>query len=199
MDTLRLHLIEAGQFISDTDYLSLFMGTLPEEYDIMSTTINYDTDTVEDVVNKLHQIEIWKEVQPGFSYGAAFAALRQGNRGGRASHRGLRGQGYGRGNGGTACSANPNTRCYECNELGHWARNCPRHRSLNSCGFSHNQTGNQPKSTNGAAGPLVLARGLFSMMHAVGTHDPDGCTLKYYLDSGASGHHIPDIKNLHSL
>jgi hypothetical protein len=62
MDTLRLRLIEAGQVISDADYLSLFMGTLPEEYDIMSTTISYDTDTVEDVTNKLRQIEIRKEL-----------------------------------------------------------------------------------------------------------------------------------------
>jgi uncharacterized protein YqgV (UPF0045/DUF77 family) len=38
------------------------MGTLPEEYDTMSTTINYDTDTVEDVVNKLHQIKIQKDM-----------------------------------------------------------------------------------------------------------------------------------------
>jgi hypothetical protein len=69
MDTLRLHLIEAGQVISDSDFLSLFMGTLPEEFDILSTTINYDLDMVEDVVNRLHQIEICKEVHPGFSDG----------------------------------------------------------------------------------------------------------------------------------
>jgi hypothetical protein len=42
MDTLQLHLIEAGQVISDTDYLSMFMGTLPEEFDVTATTINYD-------------------------------------------------------------------------------------------------------------------------------------------------------------
>jgi hypothetical protein len=83
MDTLRLCLIEAGQSISDTDYLSLFMGTLPEEYNIMSTTINYDSDTVEDVINRLRQIEIWKDVQPGLSEGSVFAAQRQVNRGGR--------------------------------------------------------------------------------------------------------------------
>jgi hypothetical protein len=58
MDTLRLHLIKAGQVISDANYLSLFMGTLPEEFDILSTTVNYDKDTVEDIVNKLCQIEI---------------------------------------------------------------------------------------------------------------------------------------------
>jgi hypothetical protein len=82
MDTLRLHLIEAGQAISDTDYLSLFMGTLPEEYDIMSTTINYNSNTVEDVINRLDQIEIQKDIQPGLLEGSAFAAQRQVHRGG---------------------------------------------------------------------------------------------------------------------
>jgi hypothetical protein len=51
-----------GQIIKDADYLSMFMGTLPEDFDVMSTTINYDLDTVEEVVNKLRQIEIRKEV-----------------------------------------------------------------------------------------------------------------------------------------
>jgi hypothetical protein len=39
MDSLQLCLVEAGQSIKDTDYLSLFMGTLLEEFDILSTTI----------------------------------------------------------------------------------------------------------------------------------------------------------------
>jgi hypothetical protein len=82
MDTLRLHLIEAGQAISDIDFLSLFMGTLLKEYDRMSTTINYDCNTVEDVINRLEQIEIWKEVCPRFSDGSAFATQRAMGRGG---------------------------------------------------------------------------------------------------------------------
>jgi hypothetical protein len=101
MDTLRLRLIEAGQSISNIDYLSLFMGKLPEEYDIMSTTINYDSDTVEDVINKLQQIKICKEVRPGFSDGSVFAAQRQANRGGHFMQCGFRGQGSTRGNSGT--------------------------------------------------------------------------------------------------
>jgi hypothetical protein len=42
MDSLQLHLVEVGQSIKYADYLSLFMGTLLEEFDILSTTINYD-------------------------------------------------------------------------------------------------------------------------------------------------------------
>jgi hypothetical protein len=62
MDSIRLKLLEAGQIIKDADYLSMFMGTLPEDFDVMSTTIDYDLDTVEEVINKLHQIENRKEV-----------------------------------------------------------------------------------------------------------------------------------------
>jgi hypothetical protein len=36
-------------------------------------------------------------------------------------------------------------------------------------------------------------------MHASKVQNSKGHNLKYYLDSGASGHYIPDIKNLHRL
>jgi hypothetical protein len=130
MDTLQLCLIEAGQVISDVDFLSLFMGTLPEEYDIMSTTINYDRDTVEDIVNRLRQIEIRKEVHPGFSDGSAFAVQRATGRGGRTPQRGPRGRGGQRGNSGTGQGTSSRGWCYECNEIGHWARNCPKRNNM---------------------------------------------------------------------
>jgi hypothetical protein len=84
MDSIRLKLLEAGQIIKDADYLSMFMGTLPEDFDVMSTTIDYDLDTVEEVVNKLRQIEIRKEVRPGFAESSAFSIQRgtRGTRGG---------------------------------------------------------------------------------------------------------------------
>jgi hypothetical protein len=64
MDSIRLKLLEAGHVITDANYLSLFMSTLPEDFDIMSMTINYDSDTVEEVVNKLQQVEIRKKYVP---------------------------------------------------------------------------------------------------------------------------------------
>jgi hypothetical protein len=96
MDTLRLRLVKAGQVIKDADYLSMFMGMLPEEFDILSTTIDYELDTVEEVVNKLRQIEIRKEIRLSFADGSAFYVQR-GSRGARFQR--PRGQGFIRGNG----------------------------------------------------------------------------------------------------
>ena len=62
MDTIRLKLLEAGHIIKNEDYLSMFMSTLSNEFDIMSTTMNYELDTVETIVNKLRQIEIRKDL-----------------------------------------------------------------------------------------------------------------------------------------
>jgi hypothetical protein len=36
-------------------------------------------------------------------------------------------------------------------------------------------------------------------MHAGELQNSEGRNLKYYLDSGASGHYLPDIESLHKL
>jgi hypothetical protein len=76
MDSIRLKLLEAGHVITDANYLSLFISTLPEDFNIMSMTINYDVDTVEEVVNKLRQVEIRKKICPGYGEGSAFHVQR---------------------------------------------------------------------------------------------------------------------------
>jgi hypothetical protein len=53
MDNIHLKLIKSGHIIKDSEYLSLFTSTLPEDYNILSTTVNYELDTVKETVNKL--------------------------------------------------------------------------------------------------------------------------------------------------
>jgi hypothetical protein len=36
-------------------------------------------------------------------------------------------------------------------------------------------------------------------MHTGEPQQLEGCTLKFYLDSGTSGHYIPDVEHLHDL
>jgi hypothetical protein len=49
------------------------------------------------------------------------------------------------------------------------------------------------------SGPSVAAWGLFSAIHTGEPQQLEGCTLKFYLNSGASGHYIPDVEHLHDL
>jgi hypothetical protein len=162
MDTLRLRLIEAGQTISDSDFLSMFMGTLPEEFDVLATTIDYNRNTVEDIVNRLRQSEIRKEVQPGFSDRSAFYAQR----GSCGTHfQCPRGRGFIRGNGASHSNSCSN-KCYECGEAGHWARNCPKRKNNGYQGQGGHSNGSKTTPSNAVAGPSIAAHGLFSAMSA---------------------------------
>jgi hypothetical protein len=60
MDSLHLRLIEAGHPLLEPLYLSFFVNTLPEEFDAISNTIDWDNDTVEELVSNFHQVEIRK-------------------------------------------------------------------------------------------------------------------------------------------
>ena len=60
MDSLCLKLIEAGHPILEPLYLSFFVNSLPEEYDAITNTINWDNDMVAELVSNLHQVEIRK-------------------------------------------------------------------------------------------------------------------------------------------
>lgn len=65
MDTLRMKLIEGGYPVSDSLYLDFFVSSLPEEYDTLMMTINYDTDTADKVVSKIYQIETRRSLRTG--------------------------------------------------------------------------------------------------------------------------------------
>ena len=54
MDSLRRKLTEAGNFISNSLYLKFFINSLPEEFDMLVNMVNYDLETVEEVLSNIH-------------------------------------------------------------------------------------------------------------------------------------------------
>jgi gag-polypeptide of LTR copia-type len=56
MDSLRLRLIEAGHPVLEPLYLSFFVNTLPGEFDAITNTIDWDNDTVAELVSNLRQV-----------------------------------------------------------------------------------------------------------------------------------------------
>ena len=57
MDALQIKLIEAGHPVPEPLYLNFFINLLPEEFDAITNTIDFDKDTVDKVVSNLCQIE----------------------------------------------------------------------------------------------------------------------------------------------
>ena len=57
-----MKLTEAGNPIPNSLYLNFFVNSLPEEFDVLVNTVNYDLDTVEEVVSNMHQMEIKKSL-----------------------------------------------------------------------------------------------------------------------------------------
>ena len=58
MDSLHMKLTKAGNPAPDSLYLNFFFNTLPEEFDTLVNTVNYNLDTAEEVVSNIHQMEI---------------------------------------------------------------------------------------------------------------------------------------------
>jgi hypothetical protein len=76
MDSLRLRLIEAGHPVLEPLYLSFFVNTLPEEFDAVTNTIDWDHDTVVELVSNLRQVEIRKGLCTA-TEGSAFAVAKK--------------------------------------------------------------------------------------------------------------------------
>jgi hypothetical protein len=71
-----LRLIEAGHPVLEPLYLSFFVNTLPEEFDVITNTINWDNDMVEELVSNLCQVEIRKGLHTA-TEGSAFAVAKK--------------------------------------------------------------------------------------------------------------------------
>jgi gag-polypeptide of LTR copia-type len=57
MEEVRQKPMAAGQRISDSEFLSYFLNSLPAELDQFTTTVNHTTDTIASVTTRLRQTQ----------------------------------------------------------------------------------------------------------------------------------------------
>ena len=123
MDALCMKHTEAGNPIPETMYLNFFIDSLPEEYDPLVSTVNYELDTVEEVVSNLRQVEM----KQGFctaAEGSAFSVTEAKPQKGKQSQmpqtpaQGARG-------GLPKKNLGHTSKCYNCSSQGHWAKKFP--------------------------------------------------------------------------
>ena len=55
MGSLHMKLTKASNPIPDSLYLNFFINSLPEEFDVLVNMVNYNLDTVEEVVSNIYQ------------------------------------------------------------------------------------------------------------------------------------------------
>ena len=129
MDSLHMKLTEAGNPIPDSLYLNFSINSLPEEFDVLVNMVNYDLDTVEEVVSNIHQMETKKLFLCTENEGTAFATQKRAHVV-RTPHN-VQGAAENSKRRGKTCSG----RCFNCGEHSHWARNCLKRKK----GFSMHQ------------------------------------------------------------
>ena len=123
MDELRIKLTNAGYLIPEQLYLNFFINALPEEYDPFVNTINYETDTVDQVINNLHQVEMKRGLHT--SEGSVFATLKHKQPKAASTSQSSPVQ---RAKDTPKESSKPGIRrlgkCYNCGGYGHWSNKC---------------------------------------------------------------------------
>jgi gag-polypeptide of LTR copia-type/Pol polyprotein, beta-barrel domain/Zinc knuckle/GAG-pre-integrase domain len=188
MDTLCMKLTEARHTIPESLYLNFFINSLPEEYDSLVNTVDFELDSVEEVVSKLRQMEIKKSLRT-VDTETAFASQKRTprqrppqNAQGAGDSTGRKGKGH------------PNT-CYNCGERGHWARNCPR---KNKSGGTHPETKGKThlNENKEAGGKNPTVRGLFAALETLPFLGDEEVSQRFIVDSGASGHFVPERTNI---
>jgi gag-polypeptide of LTR copia-type/Zinc knuckle len=165
MDALRMKLTEAGHHIPESLYLNFFVNSLPEEFDAIVNTIDYNMDTVDKVVSNLRQIETKRGLRT--VEGSAFSTLKR-----KQSKTALTSQNSGPAQG-TKDNSKPGARhlgkCYNCGGQGHWSNKCPSPRKKKPQNAQQDSKSNPPTDdkNKGSSSPST-SRGLFSTIEASG-------------------------------
>jgi gag-polypeptide of LTR copia-type/Pol polyprotein, beta-barrel domain/Zinc knuckle len=112
MEKVQQKLTAAGQSISDSQFLSYFLNSLPAELDQFTTTVNHTTETVASVAMRLRQMKLHHKLRGEGSEGVGLFAKAKGSTG-KTKRRG---------------------KCHNCDEAGHWAHECkkPKKKRSNS-------------------------------------------------------------------
>jgi gag-polypeptide of LTR copia-type len=82
MEEVQQKLMAAGQRISDSEFLSYFLNSLPAELDQFTTTVNHTTDTVTSITTRLRQMELCCELHGEGSDEVGLLAKGKGKTGG---------------------------------------------------------------------------------------------------------------------
>ena len=110
MEEVRQKLVAAGQNITDSQFLSYFLNSLPAELDQFTTTVNHTTETITTVTMRLRQMELRRELRGEGGEGVGLLAKAKGSTG-KTKRRG---------------------KCHNCDEAGHWARDSTKPKKKES-------------------------------------------------------------------
>ena len=160
MDVLHMKLTKAGNPIPDSMYLNFFINSLPEEYDPLVSTVNYELDTVEEVMSNLQQVEMKQGLRTA-AEGLAFAVTKAKPWKGKQS-RAPQTPAQGARGGSSKKNSGHTSKCYNCGGQGHWAKNYPSPKKKRDSDQQKGMRKDTPSDQNRNRSGPSTAHGLFS-------------------------------------